>query len=112
MTTLVPQPRQMTLVTLLQSVMPDPSHFARLEGIVVCGLTQDSRRVRPGDLFLAVRGARHDAADYIDGAIASGAVAVLTDCRGAERTGLRWLEAVPVISVQRLRQRIGELAAH
>ena len=37
----------------------------------------DSRRVRPGDLFLAIKGERADGHDFAEAALAAGAVAVL-----------------------------------
>ncbi|MEJ5243480.1 MAG: UDP-N-acetylmuramoyl-tripeptide--D-alanyl-D-alanine ligase [Desulfomicrobiaceae bacterium] len=43
----------------------------------VTGVTMDSRRVRPGDLFVAVPGTRVDGHDFAKDAIAAGAVAVL-----------------------------------
>lgn len=46
-------------------------------------LTLDSRKVRPGDLFLAVPGASHDGRAHIADAIARGAVAVAYEAEGA-----------------------------
>lgn len=43
----------------------------------VTGVTMDSRRVQPGDLFVAVPGTRVDGHDFAADAIAAGAVAVL-----------------------------------
>ena len=43
------------------------------------GLEYDSRRVKPGDLFVAMRGESSDGNKFIDQAIAAGAVAVVTD---------------------------------
>ncbi len=43
----------------------------------IVGLTADSRQVRPGYLFAALKGVREDGAAYIDDAIARGATAVL-----------------------------------
>ena len=43
------------------------------------GLEYDSRRVKPGDVFVAMRGESSDGNKFIDKAIASGAVAVVTD---------------------------------
>ncbi|WP_156896898.1 UDP-N-acetylmuramoyl-L-alanyl-D-glutamate--2,6-diaminopimelate ligase [Ferrimonas kyonanensis] len=48
-------------------------------GIKVQGLTLDSRRVEPGDLFVALPGHLVDGRDYIDAAVANGAVAVLEE---------------------------------
>ncbi len=46
---------------------------------VVSSVEYDSRRVRPGCLFVAMRGESSDGNRFIDQAIAAGAVAVLTD---------------------------------
>jgi UDP-N-acetylmuramoyl-L-alanyl-D-glutamate--2,6-diaminopimelate ligase len=43
------------------------------------GLEYDSRRVKPGDVFVAMRGEASDGNRFIDQAIAAGAVAVVTD---------------------------------
>jgi UDP-N-acetylmuramoyl-L-alanyl-D-glutamate--2,6-diaminopimelate ligase len=45
----------------------------------VRGVQYDSRRVGPGDLFVAMRGGTADGNQFIDRAIGRGAVAVLTD---------------------------------
>ncbi len=42
-------------------------------------VTFDSRKVKPGTLFVAMRGAHHDGHEYIPGAIAAGAKAVLCE---------------------------------
>lgn len=47
------------------------------EATRVFGVQHDSRRVRPGDLFVVRKGEKHDARAFIDQAIASGAVALL-----------------------------------
>ena len=43
------------------------------------GLTNDSRRVKPGDLFVAVNGCGNDGRAYIDKAIENGAAAVMLE---------------------------------
>ncbi len=45
----------------------------------VSGLNYDSRRVRPRDVFLAMKGESADGNRFIDAAIAKGAVAIVTD---------------------------------
>jgi UDP-N-acetylmuramoyl-L-alanyl-D-glutamate--2,6-diaminopimelate ligase len=55
---------------------------ARVEGdadIVVSGITYDSREVRPGMLFAALRGSDFDGHRYISSAIEKGAAAVLAE---------------------------------
>src|SRR3954465_13275219 len=52
----------------------------------VSGITDDSRAVRPGWLFVAVRGSERDGHDYLEAAAAAGAVAALV--QDAARTAL------------------------
>jgi UDP-N-acetylmuramoyl-L-alanyl-D-glutamate--2,6-diaminopimelate ligase len=58
----------------------------------VTGVEYDSRRVRPGDLFVAIQGETTDGNRYIDAAIQAGAVAIVTDSsHEAPRPGLAWV---------------------
>ena len=59
----------------------------------VTGVEYDSRKVKPGDLFVAMRGETSDGNNYIDKAIASGAVSIVSDS-GAEqpREGVAWAQ--------------------
>jgi UDP-N-acetylmuramoyl-tripeptide--D-alanyl-D-alanine ligase len=50
----------------------EPARVAR-------GFTTDSRAVRPGGGFVALRGERHDAHSYLEGAIAAGASLVVAE---------------------------------
>ena len=51
----------------------------RAKGIELTGVADDSRQVRPGDLFVAYPGDQTDGRQYIDAAIERGAVAVLCE---------------------------------
>jgi UDP-N-acetylmuramoyl-L-alanyl-D-glutamate--2,6-diaminopimelate ligase len=69
---------------------------ARIEGdagVRVCGVQQDSRRVAPGDLFVAREGAHTDGARFLPEARARGAVAVLG------HLGTAVPEGMPVVRV-------------
>ncbi len=59
------------------------------------GVEYDSRRVRPGAVFVAMKGETSDGNRFIDQAIASGAVAVVT-ASGEEkpRDGIAWAQVV------------------
>lgn len=57
--------------------VPAPARQELLSGIA--GLTADSRAVRPGWLFAALRGGLADGRDYIGQALDRGAAAILTD---------------------------------
>ncbi len=48
-------------------------------GVRICDLTEDSRTVVPGSLFVARRGGKSDGNGFTAQAVAAGAVAVLTD---------------------------------
>ena len=50
-----------------------------LGGRTVTGLTADSRQVKPGFVFAALKGSVADGQDYVPAALEAGAVAVLTD---------------------------------
>ena len=43
----------------------------------VAGVSIDSRAIRPGELFLAIRGPRHDGHDFVESVLASGVVAAI-----------------------------------
>jgi UDP-N-acetylmuramoyl-L-alanyl-D-glutamate--2,6-diaminopimelate ligase len=57
----------------------------------VSGVEYDSRRVKPGSVFVAMRGESSDGNQFIDQAIAAGAVAVVTDSAAEKpRAGVAW----------------------
>lgn len=66
-------------------------------------ITDDSRRVTGGSLFVAVRGAERDGHDYLDAAERAGAVAAIVE--GPSRTGL------PALVVRDGRRAAGYAAA-
>lgn len=87
-------------------------------GLTVTGLTLSSVRVLPGDLYVALPGARAHGADFAPAAVAAGAVAVLTDADGAARlaasgagSGADDPRRVPVLVVDQPRAVLGALAA-
>jgi len=44
----------------------------------ITGITHDSRKVKKGDLYVAIRGFKQDGVDYVQDAVARGAAAVLS----------------------------------
>ncbi|HUK71518.1 MAG TPA: UDP-N-acetylmuramoyl-L-alanyl-D-glutamate--2,6-diaminopimelate ligase [Streptosporangiaceae bacterium] len=75
---------------------------------LVTGVTHDSRRVLPGDLYVALPGSRHHGAEFSEGAAAAGAVAVLTDATGSRAAAAAGL---PALAVAEPRARLGEVAS-
>ncbi|RKE07115.1 UDP-N-acetylmuramoylalanyl-D-glutamate--2,6-diaminopimelate ligase [Catellatospora citrea] len=80
--------------------------------VEVTGITHASDQVRPGDLYAALPGARRHGAEFVPGALAAGAVAVLTDAAGAAHPALAPALAagVPVLVVADAREALGPVA--
>lgn len=77
-------------------------------GIIAAGVANDSRQVRPGDIFLAYSRGLADGRRYIGDAIARGAVAVLWQAGGDFAWNPAWTAAN--IQVDGLRALAGPLA--
>jgi UDP-N-acetylmuramoyl-L-alanyl-D-glutamate--2,6-diaminopimelate ligase len=56
------------------------------------GLAYDSRRVSAGDVFVAIKGERHDGADFADSAIAGGATAIVSERAAPEPAPAPWIQ--------------------
>jgi UDP-N-acetylmuramoyl-L-alanyl-D-glutamate--2,6-diaminopimelate ligase len=75
--------------------------------VVVTGITHDSHRVQPGDLYVALAGAKRHGAEFTADAADRGAVAVLTDGAGAALAG----DGLPVLLVEHPRRSVGPVAS-
>ena len=73
----------------------------------VARVHSDTRTLQAGDLFVALRGERFDAADFLPQAAAQGAVAVLCEARAEPQLRAAGL---PGILVPDVRRALGELA--
>ncbi|MGZ5400750.1 MAG: UDP-N-acetylmuramoyl-L-alanyl-D-glutamate--2,6-diaminopimelate ligase [Nocardioides sp.] len=103
------RPRPTPLAELAAWLEQRPERLVESRGdldTLVTGVSLSSRRVQPGDLYVALPGARAHGVDYADDAIAAGAVAVLTDPAGAAG-----VSGVPLLVVERPRSVLGHLAA-
>ena len=92
----------MTLEDLCREagLMPPPGTAE----ISVTGICSDSRIVKPGELFVALRGLRVDARRYIADAVRRGAAGIVTE--GGEIDGT---EALPVLYVDNARIALARL---
>src|SRR5690348_1511481 len=72
-------------------------------GLVVRGIAFDSRRVEPGDLFVAVPGLERDGLEFVPDAIAHGAIAIAAE-QDSEAP-------IPFVRVASARRALGDLAA-
>ena len=71
----------------------------------ISGVQHDSRRVRPGDLFVAIRGARADGLHFVPQALENGAVAIVAARPPVDDSPAAWLVAAEPRAV------LGRLAA-
>lgn len=78
---------------------------------LIRGVTLDSRRVRPGDLYAALPGFTTHGARFAPMAVAAGAAAILTDPVGADLLAGKELWGVPVLVVADPRGVLGEVSA-
>jgi len=78
-------------------------------GVPIRRLSSDSRRVQPGDVFVAIPGEHVDARTLIPQAIQAGAIGVIW-----EAEGFSWDPAwrVPNLPVHKLHTHVGSIAAH
>ena len=61
----------------LADLLPaDAASDARLAALEVAGVSADSRNIKPGDLFVAVAGAKADGLEFLPQVLAAGAAAV------------------------------------
>lgn len=77
----------------------------------VRGIQYDSRRVQPGDLFVAIRGESTDGNRYVETAIAKGATAVVTDSSDAFQTLRETRPEFPAALVTHGRRALAEASA-
>ncbi len=91
----------------LVEILPK-NHVGKLsDQLLVNDIQIDSRRVSPGALFIALKGGDDNGEQYISGAVENGAVAVLveSDCIPSIAN-----VEIPVIGVDNLKVRLGEIA--
>jgi UDP-N-acetylmuramoyl-L-alanyl-D-glutamate--2,6-diaminopimelate ligase len=83
----------------------------RAKGVTPTRLTADSRRVQPGDVFVAFPGAHVDGRDFIAQAVARGAAAVLAEAGGgaAPRVGAGATAFIEVTDLGRLSGEVAHL---
>ena len=79
----------------------------------ITGLSLSSQRILGGDLYAALPGSRVHGIEYVEQAVAAGAVAILTDQQGVDRVrpNAPVLAGVPVLLAEDPRRLLGRLAA-
>jgi UDP-N-acetylmuramoyl-L-alanyl-D-glutamate--2,6-diaminopimelate ligase len=88
--------------------LPEPPDWYIPSGLTIAGITADSRRVNPGDLFVALPGRHADGRRFIADAVERGAAAILAP------SGTEWPPGVPprpLLTDAEPRRRLAQLAA-
>lgn len=98
-------PPTMSLGQLL-SCIPLVQLTSPAKDVVITGMNLDSRQIKSGELFVAVKGEGADGHDYIEQAVNAGAVAVIAE-RVVESTF-----SCPVIVMPEIKQQLSLLAGH
>jgi len=93
------------LTDLLDNLAPLPKDAA---GIDIGGLAVNSTMVKAGDLFFALPGTARDGRDFINDAVAKGALAIVTDDRAMDK---KTKPAIPVIHTPNPRNVMARAAA-
>ncbi len=75
----------------IAAVLPGVDVAPEARAVEIARVSNDSRSVRPGDLFVAFRGRKFDGVDHVPEAVARGAVAVLSDRPAPSGTGVPWI---------------------
>ncbi len=92
---------------LLQELLASLPHRAVYgdRAVRISQVTDDSREVQPGALFVAIPGSQHDGHHYIGTAIAKGAVAIV-----GQRADLKLPAHIPYVVVWNSRRALAQLA--
>ncbi len=92
----------MKLVELLAAV--PGAELGAQAGTEVSSLAYDSRRVKQGTLFFAIRGEKADGHEFIDKALAQGAMAIVSERPAPPSLATRWVQ------VPKIRRALAEAA--
>jgi UDP-N-acetylmuramoyl-L-alanyl-D-glutamate--2,6-diaminopimelate ligase len=77
----------------------------------IAGIEYDSRRVRPGSVFVAIKGGTTDGNRYLDKAVAAGALGIITDSAPTFDHLLVFEPGLPVLEVEHGRRALAEASA-
>ncbi|MCC6472875.1 MAG: UDP-N-acetylmuramoyl-tripeptide--D-alanyl-D-alanine ligase [Burkholderiales bacterium] len=92
----------MTLTAAARAMQADPTGAE----VTITGVSTDTRKLAPGDLFFALRGERHDAVQFVDQALGAGAAAAVVPRDATLEQPL----SGPVVRVDDTRLALGRLA--
>ncbi len=100
----------MQLATLLSAWIAEPDRI-KIQDCAVTGLQLDSRKLLPGNLFLAVPGTRQHGLAHARQALANGAVAVAYDPVGWHEPPPAQIDGMALLPIAGLAEKAGDIAA-
>ncbi len=100
----------MQLSWLLSAGITEPDRI-QVQDCRITGLALDSRKLAPGNLFLALPGSQQHGLAYVRQAIANGAVAVAYDPDGLTEPPPAQVEGIGLYAVAGLAKKAGDMAA-
>ena len=103
---------RLTLAEVVQATGGHADSGAPSGGVIISGVSTDTRTLKPGDLFVPLRGPRADGHDHIAQAFAGGAAAALSSRRDAARGGEEVARRAALIRVDDTLRALGDLAAY
>ena len=79
--------------------------IAKAPALDITGLSDDSRQIEKGNIFIACQGKTYHGLDFVNEALQSGAKAVLWDCTTGDQSLA--LGKVPFIAINNLADQLG-----
>jgi UDP-N-acetylmuramoyl-L-alanyl-D-glutamate--2,6-diaminopimelate ligase len=92
----------------LQHLLPELDLGTASE-LKIEGLSLDSRKIAKGDIFFALVGEKMDGRQFVSSAVQAGAIAVLVEA-DKKWKGISWQGDVPIIAIEKLFERVSEIA--
>lgn len=83
--------------------------IAKYHDVQLKDLTLDSRKVKAGDAFIAIKGTKADGSKYIDDAIQRGALAIFVDAES--NSEMTFKNDVAIVPIKNLKEHVSEIAA-
>lgn len=88
-----------------------PAHWpAEVGQTALSGMTLDSRRIKPGELFVAVQGHAVDGRCFIPAAMEAGASAILAEETADSQARIELQQGIPVVFLPELGQQLSAIA--
>ena len=93
----------MNLMELLKNI----DYSGKISDVDINAITHDSRKVKKGSLFIALKGEKNDGYQYINDAVKNGASAILANSRPV------YIDSnIPIVNVPNVRQAMAKLACN